>query len=219
MMDSGQSAQGELSAYDEVALKSLLHGQENLNILEIGSWLGAGSTQILAPHSSTLVCVDHWLGNESDDHRRIAAAADPFLVFMENMKPFGDRVIPIRTDSRNLRNLLREGTFDFIFIDGDHRYEGVKSDIEICLALVKPGGVIAGHDCEARLGDLAVTFTEEDMKKDHIYAPTGGFRNIHPGVILAVDEMFRGDFELFGDDEICLEDGNSGYSRIWYKSL
>ena len=35
---------------------------------------------------------------------------------------------------------------DFLFIDGDHSYEGVKDDFERYRALVRPGGIIAFHD-------------------------------------------------------------------------
>lgn len=35
---------------------------------------------------------------------------------------------------------------DYLFIDGDHRYEGVKSDFEQYSPLVRKGGVIAFHD-------------------------------------------------------------------------
>ncbi len=35
---------------------------------------------------------------------------------------------------------------DFIFIDGDHTYEGTKADIEVWKYLVKAGGVLSGHD-------------------------------------------------------------------------
>jgi len=35
---------------------------------------------------------------------------------------------------------------DFMFIDGDHTYEGVKADFEMYKHLVKPGGWIAFHD-------------------------------------------------------------------------
>lgn len=35
---------------------------------------------------------------------------------------------------------------DFLFIDGDHTFEGVKSDFEAYSPLVKPGGIIAFHD-------------------------------------------------------------------------
>lgn len=37
-------------------------------------------------------------------------------------------------------------TVDFVFIDGDHNYEGIKADIPAWLPKVKNGGVIAGHD-------------------------------------------------------------------------
>ena len=35
---------------------------------------------------------------------------------------------------------------DYLFIDGDHLYEGVKSDLEMYGPLVKKGGLIAFHD-------------------------------------------------------------------------
>lgn len=35
---------------------------------------------------------------------------------------------------------------DFLFIDGDHRYEGVKEDFEIYSSYVNQGGIIAFHD-------------------------------------------------------------------------
>lgn len=36
--------------------------------------------------------------------------------------------------------------FDFLFIDGDHTYEGVKRDFEMYSPLVRKGGIIAFHD-------------------------------------------------------------------------
>ena len=35
---------------------------------------------------------------------------------------------------------------DFLFIDGDHSYEGVKRDFADYAPLVRPGGLIAFHD-------------------------------------------------------------------------
>ena len=221
MNDEAKKNQSGLSSFDEFALKSLLLGMKNLVILEIGSWFGVGSTPILASHAKTVICVDHWQGNKSAEHENIVSREDPLRAFIENTKQFKDIVIPIKTNSSNINNILRERMFDFIFIDGDHRYDGVKADIKNCLPLLKKGGIIAGHDCEARMSYFKHPFSKEDLNKDHIHFPTDKFRNIHPGVILAVDEVFHGEFDFFGDDDgqIFLSDGVSGYSRIWHKRI
>lgn len=39
-----------------------------------------------------------------------------------------------------------DGLVDFLFIDGDHTYNGVKADFEMYSGLVRPGGLIAFHD-------------------------------------------------------------------------
>ena len=41
---------------------------------------------------------------------------------------------------------LADTHIDFLFIDGDHTYEGVKSDFEMYSPLVRSGGLIALHD-------------------------------------------------------------------------
>jgi len=48
-----------------------------------------------------------------------------------------------------LENVLDGDEIDFLFIDGDHSYDGVKSDFLIYKHLVAPGGLIGFHDsCE-----------------------------------------------------------------------
>lgn len=58
----------------------------------------------------------------------------------------------IRQDSHNIKTLqkikdiLGDRKIDFLFIDGDHTYEGVKRDFELYSQLVRKGGIIAFHD-------------------------------------------------------------------------
>ncbi len=40
----------------------------------------------------------------------------------------------------------KRGPFDVVFIDADHRYEGVKQDLEMYSSVVRPGGAILFHD-------------------------------------------------------------------------
>jgi predicted O-methyltransferase YrrM len=39
-----------------------------------------------------------------------------------------------------------DGKIDYLFIDGDHTYGGVKADFELYSGLVRPGGLIVFHD-------------------------------------------------------------------------
>ncbi|HXT40999.1 MAG TPA: class I SAM-dependent methyltransferase [Candidatus Angelobacter sp.] len=45
-----------------------------------------------------------------------------------------------------IRQLLGEKQLDFLMIDGDHNYEGVKADFLAYMPLVRTGGIIAFHD-------------------------------------------------------------------------
>ena len=58
----------------------------------------------------------------------------------------------IRSDSHQrltlegIREILDGDDLDFLFLDGDHTYEGVKQDFQMYSPLVKPKGLIAFHD-------------------------------------------------------------------------
>ena len=62
------------------------------------------------------------------------------------------RVELLQADSHQQETRLRverrlEGrSIDILFIDGDHRYEGVKRDFELWSPLVSPGGHVVFHD-------------------------------------------------------------------------
>lgn len=70
----------------------------------------------------------------------------------ERLRSLGSDVTMIHGDSRSpavltaIENKLNGLLVDFIFIDGDHSYEGVKGDYELYKRLVKPGGWIGFHD-------------------------------------------------------------------------
>lgn len=214
-------AQSRMSPFDAAALRQLLNGRENLRILEIGSWMGAGSTQIFAEYAELLVCVDHWKGNENVEHKKLLKECDPFFIFQENTKTFTEKIVAIKSNSMFIGELISNNSFDFVFIDGDHRYSQTILDIRNCLPKLKDGGIICGHDCEFRLGTIARIFTSEEMSCDHIDSPSPRFRHCHPGVVHAVDEVFGQDVNLFADtvNELQLEDGRTGYSTIWWKNL
>lgn len=64
----------------------------------------------------------------------------------------GQRVELVRGDSHDqaivegVARVLDGRQVDFLFIDGDHSYEGVRADFENFSPLVKEGGVVGFHD-------------------------------------------------------------------------
>jgi predicted O-methyltransferase YrrM len=66
----------------------------------------------------------------------------------------GQRLELIRDDSHDpavlsrVAELIGDQGLDFLFIDGDHSYDGVKRDFEMYGPLVNPAGLVAFHDID-----------------------------------------------------------------------
>jgi cephalosporin hydroxylase len=43
---------------------------------------------------------------------------------------------------------VTDDEIDFVFIDADHTYKGVKADILAWMPKVRKGGYVTGHDCD-----------------------------------------------------------------------
>ena len=71
-----------------------------------------------------------------------------YRLFPEN----GQKLYLLKANSHDvntiqlIEKILGNFDIDFLFIDGDHSYEGVKKDFEMYSPLVRSGGIIALHD-------------------------------------------------------------------------
>jgi predicted O-methyltransferase YrrM len=69
-----------------------------------------------------------------------------------------------------VKELLGGTPVDFLLIDGDHSYPGVKQDFIQFRDLVRPGGLIAFHDILANSSDpdIDVFRCWEEVKRDYL---------------------------------------------------
>ena len=137
------------------ALIKLLAENPPKTILEIGTNKGGTFfllSRIAAP-DATLLSLDLPLG-------RFGGGYQPWQgKLYRSFARDQQRIELLLGDSHQLESvekvkaLLAGRQLDFLLIDGDHRYEGVKHDFELYSPLVKMGGLIAFHDIVPGLED------------------------------------------------------------------
>lgn len=210
---------------DQTALRALIRRvlAPECVMLEVGSWLGTGSTRVFIEELSRvrgarLICVDTWRGSPNvSRHREIVRDYDVFSTFRHNAESMGagDFVHPMLMPSQVAASLIRDHSLDLVFIDGDHSYACTRDDISGWLPKVRQGGILAGHDCECRpIGDLTsvIAMSRDD---DHIQGCGTPFAALHPGVIMAVHELFDGQAHLWADEPLSRPDGTIGRATLW----
>tara|TARA_R110000803_G_scaffold27700_1_gene64585 strand:+ start:845 stop:1366 length:522 start_codon:yes stop_codon:yes gene_type:complete len=97
--------------------------------------------------------------------------------YQKILQLYGDKnnVTIVKSKSDKASELYDDEYFDYIYIDADHSYEGVKKDIQLWYPKVKKGGIMAGHDFDPN--PLDKNFEKYGVKK-------------------AVKEFFDNKFEL-----------------------
>lgn len=138
--------------------------------IEVGMWCGENSESLLTRYLRLeLIGVDPYDDTIPCKNKISFQKAERLAVL--RLAPYWERFRWLKLHSEDAFPLFTDASFDFVFIDADHRYEGVKADILGWMPKVKKGGIIAGHD----------------------YKVPG---RRHPGVKRAVNEIFGDDVNV-----------------------
>ena len=101
-----------------------------------------------------LTCVDDWRPRLRGESR--------YKSTVGKLAPFGARII--RKASLQALADVEDESLDWVYIDADHRFDFVLTDIIFWTKKVKIGGVIAGHDFYAFRGGGVVQAVEAYTK-------------------------------------------------------
>ncbi len=117
--------------------------------VEIGTFKGEFSSEIMRNWNGTLYMVDVWNEikegyEDASNHGRFDI--DIYGEAIKNIKGYEDRAIMIRATSEIASNIFQDESLDFVYIDANHAYDYVVQDIELWYPKVKPGGFVMGHD-------------------------------------------------------------------------
>lgn len=124
---------------------------------EVGVWQGKCAVQLLAARPKlTLLMVDRWCPpTPSDSYAASGAAmaAYPLSKYQEALHiahqkcdPYAPRAMFVVADSVEAAQKVADGSLDFVFVDGDHSYDGVLRDLLAWWPKVCATGWIGGHD-------------------------------------------------------------------------
>lgn len=149
-----KSAKPTKRRWDEVLDR--LPEKKAVSGVEVGVWQAKMSVVLLRERPRLkLYLVDRWMKPHPGDtfHGTDQMSAlkqedfdTSYQIAKLRLSEFGDRAIILKGESLAMAQAVENKSLDFAFIDADHSYEGVKSDIEAWLPKVKKGGFISGHD-------------------------------------------------------------------------
>jgi len=130
------------------ALLDILRSANPKTAMEIGTWMG-GTLFLFSRNVSedaTIISLDMPSGDYGGGY-------PAFLIpFYKSFRRKGQRIRLLRRDSHSsetlngVKSFLAGRSLDFLFIDGDHTYDGVRKDFEMYSPLVRKGGIVAFHD-------------------------------------------------------------------------
>lgn len=125
-------------------LVSVIRAHDYRRGAELGVKEGATINRVLcACPRVSMVGIDLWEptpGYEEWDHSAYKANA------LNMMDMYPTRLQLIQDCTWDAAAQFPDKSFDFVFVDGDHRTKSVVKDIEAWIPKIRPGGMLAGHD-------------------------------------------------------------------------
>ena len=155
-----------LSAYGMIPYINRMRSESIVGV-EVGVLKGENVVTLLdaCPKISKIYGIDHYECHTDYDMMRTQEDMEKYeVVAVKNMAPYSDRYELIKADSVEGAKKLEPNSLDFVLIDADHSAEGIRRDLEAYYPLVKSGGYVFIHDCNAKSVMDGIKKFREDNK-------------------------------------------------------
>lgn len=146
----------------------------NIDMVEVGCYAGESTLMFLQSGKIKILhAVDPWEIQPVGENEPMKTELLQMYSNIKNAESsFNERV-------KGYNILIHKTTFDktdlplvdFIYIDANHTYESVKKDIQQALMLLKPNGILAGHDYYSEFEGV-IKAVNEFKCPDKIYSDT-----------------------------------------------
>lgn len=137
--------------YRNLYTNMIRKAEPGARFVEIGAWQGKSTFFMAASIANSkkdikFWTIDTWKGSKEHEDLDIIKEDKLYDIFLHNIQPVRDYVVPIRGNSSEQADRFEDGSLDFVLVDGDHSLEGATKDIEAFWPKVKDGGIMAGDD-------------------------------------------------------------------------
>lgn len=118
---------------------------------EVGVCTGRFSRELCdgIPSLTELLCIDPWMafnGNRPEGWGRHQAFHDANLAEAQARLAPCEAARIIRAESLEAAQDVAPASLDFVYIDGNHRFDAVMQDLIAWGSKVRPGGIVSGDD-------------------------------------------------------------------------
>jgi hypothetical protein len=120
-------------------------------VAEIGVYRGTFAEGLLTNCSQieTYYMIDPWRRLRrwnKPSNKSAAAFSRIYDEAMSRTSAWADKRVVLRGKSRTMVPRIRDGTLDFVYVDGDHTLRGITIDLVVLYPKVRDGGWIGGDD-------------------------------------------------------------------------
>jgi hypothetical protein len=147
----------------ESMIRSLL--REGMVGCELGVFAGEFAESLVRRNPKHLTLIDCWsspdgmlFSGDVDGNNGVSLSQDYLYSLVNSRFAEHKNVTVLRGWTYDLIPTVEDNSLDYVYIDADHSYEGMKRDLKLIQSKLKPDGLLMGHDYEMNFAKAKIAW-------------------------------------------------------------